>query len=141
MSEREAYRVRQSVYLGDDHFTAKNDGHPYLALPWPEDCPWDIEDFPLPGTVVVNNRGHAITVVGPPRLDGDGDWMMPVQYGECVDWWMVKDIPSIWNARKDAKDERVVGAVRSKPDGTWTITTFDEIRPGVTHDIIRREEP
>lgn len=122
-----AYRVRSGVYRsgrtwcegGDAPMMDEAIAERGVLLVWPEDCPWDIEDFPLPGTwveVEVEKRNFKgrIMVLGPPRYSAAGKrWMIPAERNDgTLGYQSCKYIPSIWNARREVKPEREKYIVR-----------------------------
>lgn len=102
--KKRSYLARYDKVI-EGNFYKNLGGYDAIAIPWPEDCPWDIEDFPLPGEEVESEMRRVHTIVGLPRLIS-GRWRVPTTSRSIAafpKWRVCSHFPSIWDARKEEK--------------------------------------
>ena len=67
--------VREAKHWSDGPLREDYDGLAYLALPWPEDCPY------TPERVMAACERHGWEAIGVPRWGASAGWFVPVTCG------------------------------------------------------------
>lgn len=155
MSERKAYRVVEHGRengLFRDRSTLHGDVDGYgtrsgVLQMWPENCPWDIEDFPVPGEEVERECGSDIIRSGPRYNRLHQYWVATFEstFTGNIHVSALHDYPSVWNARKAVKEGREESGVVAEFTiesgkevvGQWMAMCAVPPEPG-TYQIIRK---